>query len=63
MPVNWPPTLFKKYVIELANDLMKLYVNECLACANKLAMMSFQNFQDNTNFMPITYSQNIGVTN
>ena len=30
---------------KLANDnVMKLYLNECFACANKLVMKSFINF-------------------
>ena len=30
---------------KLANEnIMKLYLNECLACANKMAMKSFEDF-------------------
>ena len=42
VPINCPTTLSPKYVIELANDSMKLYLNECLVCANKLGMKLFQ---------------------
>ena len=45
---------------KLANEnLMKLYLNECLACASKLAMKSFPNFLDQILNLNQSYVPNI----
>ena len=49
---------------KLANEnLMKLYLNECLSGANKLAMKSFPNFLGYTKFTPILCAQYNAMSN